>query len=116
VLACFVAASRWVRALAWLFAIRCLSFSPHRTFTVDASDRVANARIEASEALHSGHWRIWRRFETLAVKMPGMVGFCGTAAGKLQSPGRMVAYVKRMPDEDPTKAVAVGCCTPFLAL
>jgi len=102
---------RWVRAFSLAFAIGAVIFAASTVYRGMRAIELRTLAIEASEALHSGHWqhletvsRRWQEKDPNA----GMAWFLAAqAAGKLQSPGRMVAYVKRMPDEDPNKAVAL---------
>lgn len=107
------ATSRRSRVLAFglVFAIGSVIFAASMVYRGMRVIELRTLAIEASEALHSGQWvhletvsRRWQQKDPNA----GLAWLLAAqAADKLQSPGRMAAYVERMPDEDPNKAAAM---------
>ncbi|HBJ37361.1 MAG TPA: hypothetical protein DDZ51_21930 [Planctomycetaceae bacterium] len=67
--------------------------------------------IEASDALHAGQWQrlenVCRRWQEKDPNAGMAWLLAAQAAEKLDSPGRMVAYVERMPDNEPQKSAAL---------
>jgi tetratricopeptide (TPR) repeat protein len=67
--------------------------------------------VEASEALHAGQWQhlenVSRRWQEKDPNAGMAWLLAAQAADKRESPGRMAAYIERMPDSDPNKAMAL---------
>ncbi len=101
----------WIRALGWVFAIGAVVFA---VSTIYRGMRVIELRtlaLEASEALHTGQWQrlenVSRRWQEKDPNAGMAWLLAAQAAEKLESPGRMVAYIERMPDDDSGKANAL---------
>jgi tetratricopeptide (TPR) repeat protein len=101
----------WIRVLGWAFAIGAVVFA---VSTIYRGMRVVELRtlaLEASEALHTGQWQrlenVSRRWQEKDPNAGMAWLLAAQAAEKLESPGRMAAYIERMPDDDPNKAAAL---------
>lgn len=102
---------RWARACGWVFAVAAIAFAGTTVYRGMRMVELRTLAIEASEALHAGQWQ---HLETVSQRWQekdpnaGMAWLLAAqAADKLESPGRMAAYIERMPDNDPKKAMAL---------
>jgi len=102
---------RWTRICGWVFAIAAIAFAGTTVYRGMRMVELRTLAVEASEALHAGHWQhletVSRRWQEKDPRAGMAWLLAAQAADKLQSPGRMAGYIERMPDEDPNKPAAL---------
>lgn len=102
---------RWSRVLGWAFAICGLMFAASTIYRGMRAVQLRGLALDASEALQAGQWQrlenVSRRWQEKDPNASMAWLLAAQAAEKLESPGRMVSYIERMPDSDPNKPSAL---------